>query len=96
MAKIKQTQKRINKELKSYQSNSDDNGNSVINITVYNDNDFLSPYSTNNTEFLSEETATFLEHSAKVVPPKNPLHIRIHSNEIDDNEKVKYKKAIKN
>lgn len=96
MSSFSKVRKRINKEINTFKNNVDEEGRSIINITIYNDNDFLSPYSTSNEEILTEDTAKFLEHSAMTANPKNPLHINIYSDEIDSVEKEKYPKAIKN
>ena len=94
----------INKELKEKLKNHakkhneilDEEGRSVINITVYNDDDFLSPYACDTEEIISSEVSEFLEHSVKNVSPKSSLHLHIKSNEIDETEQVKYRTAIKN
>lgn len=74
----------------------DSDGRAVINMTVHNDDDFLSPYSVNNTETISSEVADFLQNAAMAYHPKEKLTLRISSSCIDENEKRIYTKAIKN
>ena len=93
---MEEINKQIKHELKNRQIEFDDEGRSIIDITVYDDEYFLSPYTSNNNELISDEVATFLDHSVKVVSPKEPLHINIISNSINQNEEIVYKRAIKN
>ena len=68
----------------------------VINMTVLNDDDFLSPYSPTDTPVISSDVAEFLENSAAKYIPKQQIQLNMHSNCIDDNEKVVYDSAIRN
>ena len=67
-----------------------------INLTVYDDSSFLSPYSSDNEEIISDEVAGFLENSAKQIKPTSSLKINIKSKTIAENEKPVYLRAIKN
>ncbi|MCM1289227.1 MAG: hypothetical protein NC132_01010 [Corallococcus sp.] len=69
---------------------------SVIDMTVLNDDGFLSPYSPTDKPIINTEVAEFLENSANAHTLKSNFVIRIHSNCIDEEEKVQYKDAIKN
>ncbi len=95
MKSINEMKKEISSKIKRHDIKQDEDGNYIINATIYDDSNFLSPYTSDNEEMISEETATFLEQSSKIVPPKANLHIKIYSNEIDDREQEVYKKAIK-
>ncbi len=53
--------------------------NKELEMYVYNDNDFLSPY-TNKTEgIINSEVAEFLQNSANSIPLKSSITINIHS-----------------
>lgn len=67
-----------------------------ISLTVYDDSSFLSPYSSDNEEIISDEVAGFLENSAKQIKPTSFLKINIKSKTIAENEKPVYLRAIKN
>ena len=70
--------------------------NCNINMTVLNDDDFLSPYSPTETPVIASDVAEFLEQGAVNYLPKQQVQLNVHSNCIDDNEKVIYDKAIRN
>ena len=67
-----------------------------INMTVTNDDDFLSPYSPTASPIVSSDVAEFLENGANKFLPKQKMQLDVHSDCIDDNEKVIYDKAIRN
>ena len=67
----------------------------TIKMQVLNDDDFLSPFSMSEVPVINSEVADFIENSTINLPPKEKLKIIIHSNCIDDNEKLLYDKAIK-
>ncbi len=69
---------------------------STINITMLNDDEFLSPYSETSTPMISSEVANFLEGSAKAFSPNDQLILNIYSDCVDDDEKQLYPNAIKN
>lgn len=67
-----------------------------INMTVMDDSDFLSPYSPTDTPIVSGDVAEFLENGANKFLPKQQIELNVHSNCIDDGEKVIYDEAIRN
>ena len=69
---------------------------SVINMTVTNDDSFLSPYSPTETPVISAEVAEFLQTCAKPYKADSTLQLQIHSNSIDEKEKIVYSHAIRN
>lgn len=69
---------------------------SVINMTVTNDDSFLSPYSPTETPVISAEVAEFLQTCAKPYKADSTLQLQIHSNSIDEKEKIVYSRAIRN
>ncbi len=94
--KIKEI-KRLTKQVKqSSAPEYDENGLRVINVTVNNDDGFLSPFCNENKPTLSAETASFLEHDLKNVKPKERVKIVIKSRVIDGEEKKIYSQAVKN
>ena len=78
------------------QTKNEDKKPALINLTVYDDSSFLSPYSSDNEEIISDEVAGFLENSAKQIKPTSFLKINIKSKTIAENEKPIYLRAIKN
>lgn len=70
--------------------------NAKINMTVNDDSDFLSPYAETGKPVISSEVAEFLENSANAFHPKERITLTVHSNCIDDDEKIVYEKAIRN
>ncbi len=72
-----------------------ESGDIIINMVVNDDNDFLSPYSSECTPIISEGVSNFLESSVQVVPPKETFVLQVQSNCIDDEEKIIYKEGIK-
>ena len=78
------------------QTKNEDKKPASINLTVYDDSSFLSPYSSDNEEIISDEVAGFLENSAKQIKPTRSLKINIKSKTIAENEKPVYLRAIKN
>lgn len=74
----------------------DEAGRPIIHITVADDSHFISPYSTANAPQLTHETAEFLEHSIKHLKNDNQIKFVISGKTIDENEKVIYKRAIRN
>ena len=67
-----------------------------INMTVLNDDGFLSPYSPTDTPVVSGDVAEFLENSVSNFLPKQSLALDVRSDCVDDNEKTVYGKAIRN
>ena len=96
---MKQQRKEIKREVKKQSSERkykrDADGRVIIDMTVKDDTDFLSAFSTGDTPVISSEVAEFLENSTHSILPKEQLTLRIHSDCIDDNEKEEYRQAIK-
>lgn len=98
VAVVKQ-RKEIKREAKKQSSERkylrDADGRVIINMTVKDDTDFLSVFSTGDTPVISSEVAEFLENSTQSIRSKEQLTLKIHSDCIDDNEKKEYRRAIK-
>ena len=73
----------------------DENGRIIIDMTVNDDSNFLSPFSGRSAPVISEDVAQFMENSTFSVPPREELVLRIHSNCIDYEEKKNYSVGIK-
>jgi hypothetical protein len=73
----------------------DDDGRIVVDLSIRNDDYFLSPYSTGENSVLSAEVSDFIEHSLMTIPVDESIKLRIHSDVINEEEKIEYSKAIK-
>ncbi len=69
-------------------------GRIILNMTVKNDEQFLSPYSSTSTPIISAEVAEFIEHAAEAALPDERLTLKVSSDCIDEQEKNTYKNAI--
>ncbi len=92
---LKLAQKELETEAKKRKYTKDGKNHTVLNMTVKNDDDFLSVFSENNTPIISTEVAEFIENTASALPLKESLTLRIHSDCIDSEEQVIYRQAIK-
>ncbi len=68
----------------------------VVRMTVKNDDDFLSSFSTGDEPVISTEVAEFIENATAALPPMTPLALHVYSDCIDETEKTEYTKAIRN
>lgn len=82
-------------QLRSRRHQRDKDGNIIVNMTVKNDDDFLSVYSTSETPVISTDVAEFIENSTHSISPREHFALHIHSNCIDEGEKTEYAAAIK-
>lgn len=73
----------------------DEEGRAVINLSIRDDEGFLSPYSRDCADTISEETAEFLRNSALSFHPKEQLALHIYSDCVDEKEQEAYPRAIK-
>ncbi|MBE6609338.1 MAG: hypothetical protein E7634_01575 [Ruminococcaceae bacterium] len=92
---LKQIRKSVDRSLSERKLQRDEEKRAVINMTVKNDDGFLSQYSEDRTPMISEDVSTFIENSVSGLVPSESLTLRIHSDCIDDEEKAEYKNAIK-
>ena len=91
MNKVKRMAENIaDKELKR-----DEDGRAIIDMTVADDSDFLSPFSGGRSAVISEDVADFLENATRTILPREDLNLRIESGCIDEEEKERYSSAIK-
>ena len=89
------TKKEVNERLSNRHHKRDSNGCVIIDMTVKNDDDFLSVYSTSETPVISTDVAEFIENSTHSISPHERFALHIHSNCIDESEKTEYAAAIK-
>lgn len=89
--------KEIAKELKNRREKKrerDEEGRVIVNLRVRDDEGFLSPYSSENHNVLSEETAAFIEKSLNPIPAEEHIHFRVYSDVITPQEAEQYTEAI--
>ena len=88
--------KEIKREISSCKNEhlKDDEGRVLIDLRVINDESFLSPYSTEGHNIISEELSDFIEHSLAPVPSDKSIHFRIFSDVITKEEQKEYREAI--
>lgn len=70
-------------------------GNVIIDMTVSNDDAFLSAYSGAEAPIISSDVADFIESNTRSLPPRESYTLRIYSDCIDEREKAEYTAAIK-
>lgn len=87
--------KTIRTKLPEHKVEYDAEGRAIIDMTVKDDSNFLSAYSTSDTAIISTEVAEFIENNTHSIPPGHQLTLRIHSECIDENEKMDYQAGIK-
>ena len=85
--------KTIDNENKNKQYEYDKNGNIIVNFSIRDDVEFLSPYSLNGLPTISQAIGDFIESSTKTFPPKQKLTLRFHGMNVNNKEKETYKKA---
>ncbi len=93
--KLREIAKQANAHMKEREYKKDEEGRVIIQMNVKDDKDFLSEFSESETPVISPEVAEFLENSTHAIPAGEPLALHIHSDCIDDEEKVIYESAIK-
>lgn len=73
----------------------DEEGRVIVNMTVKDDDDFLSVFSESNTPVIDSEVAEFLETGIHALTPGELLALHIHSDCIDEREQAEYSDAIR-
>lgn len=75
----------------------DDDGNTILNISIDDKNEILSPFHYQDKEIINDSFAGLLDNVIKTVPPKEKVCLSIKSNEnLSEDEKHIYSTAIKN
>lgn len=85
----------MNKKWAQERASYDSDGRAIIDMSITDDSEFLSPYSKHASPVISSDVAEFIEDSTSYFKPKQQFTLRIHSNCIDDGEKVVYENAIR-
>ncbi len=93
LSELKNAEKQIKNKLNKGKTNL--NENSVIEMVVKNDDNFLSTFSNSITPVISEEVATFLENRVENIHSKNKINLKICSDCIDNEEQKLYDVAVK-
>ena len=89
-------QKKMTKPfVQARQRKRDGDGSIIIDMTVSNDDDFLSAYSGTEVPIISSDVAEFIESNTRSLSPRECYTLRISSNCIDEKEQVEYASAIK-
>ena len=89
--RFQRDKKIINKNLEK-----DEEGRVVIDITIKDRSEVLSPFVIENKETINNEFANMLDNAVKSVPPKQKLHLKISCQEIEEKDKNIFESAIKN
>lgn len=72
----------------------DGEGRAIAELSVRDDSEFLSPYSVGTHEVIDGEVAEFIENVLQPIPYREHLCLRIYSNAIDEQERIRYTQAI--
>lgn len=84
------------KNIKEKEFMIDGEGNSVVNVSVEEDDDFLSPYGDSENLVISEEMAGYLKNATNGIPVKDDLHFKIKCSDVNKHNENKFRKAIHN
>lgn len=82
------TKQKVLAERQEMKRERDEEKRIMIHMNIQDDSTFLSPFSPSRTPIISEEVAGFIEHCTQTIPPNEPLTLCLHSNCIDDQEKI--------
>ena len=93
--KRRQVHNAVTEALLEQRAEYDGCGRTVINMTVKDDGNFLSPFSSGTTAMISSEVAEFIENSTHSLPLRRELLLRVHSDCIDETEREEYRAGIK-
>lgn len=91
---VKEIKAELTNRRKTHYQERDEEGRVLVELRVRNDDGFLSPYSSESHNVLSQETADFIEKSLRALPVKERLHFRVRSDVIAEEEAKEYTKAI--
>ena len=84
------------KNLKEKTPQLDPGGNSIVNVSVAEDDDFLSPYGDSENLVISEEMAGYLKNATNGIPVKDDLHFKIKCSDVNKHNESKFRMAIHN
>lgn len=74
----------------------DEDGRAIVNISISDKGQILSPFCYEGKETINDEFAGFLDNVVKSIPPKQNINLTIDCKDITDYEKGNFALAIKN
>lgn len=74
----------------------DENDKDLINITIKDKQEVLSPFILDNKETINVEFANLLDNTMKSIPPQKDIHLNLHCLNIKEEDKNTFSQAIKN
>ena len=86
----------LEKTKKEQQFKYDEDNRLIINMEIQNADNILDEFSRTDYPIISTQIAEYIEKVTTALKPIEKFTLRIHSDCIDDNEKMIYSKAIKN
>lgn len=89
--KVKKERDKFNNDFKT-----DEEGNAFFNITIKDKSEVLSPYYYGDKEVINVEFAGMIDNIISSVPYKKKVHLSLTCNDIVEDDKKRYSKAIKN
>ncbi|MBQ9121000.1 MAG: hypothetical protein IJY12_01400, partial [Clostridia bacterium] len=92
---FRRKKKEIDRKLSERNCEHGADGNTIVNMTVKDDSNFLSVFSSGQAPVISTEVADFIENNTHTIRSNEELTLRIYGNCIDEQEKVTYGSAIK-
>ena len=92
---IKELKKSFDSRIAEEEIVRDEEGRAVIEMTVRDDEGFLSPYSASSRPIISGEVADYLLESAVSLAPHEPICLKIYSDCIDEGKKTVYSQALR-
>ena len=92
---FRRKKKEIERKLSERNCEHGADGNAIVNMTVKDDSNFLSVFSSGQAPVISTEVADFIENNTHTIRSNEELTLRIYGNCIDEQEKVTYGSAIK-
>ena len=69
----------MNKKWAQERESYDSDGRAIIDMSITDDSEFLSPYSKHASPVISSDVAEFIEDSTSYFKPKQQFTLRIHS-----------------
>ena len=71
-------------------------GRAIINITIKDKDEVLSPFIIDNNEAISADFANHIDNAVKSIPPKQDINININCENLKEEDKTHFSLAIKN
>ncbi len=85
-----------NKRKISHDFKEDESGRAIIDLTINDKTEVLSPFVIDKKETINAEFASFLDNAVKPIPPKKKIHIDVTCKGISETDKTIFGRAIKN